>query len=135
MTHEEMLNWLKTCEGYNSHPYLDTVGKVTIGWGRCLDTVGISQDEAQLMLENDLRQAEKDLSGLFWFHYQPQHVKDALTNMVFNLGLTHFLTFKKMIHALIAKDYTTAAVEALDSKWAKQVGKRARDIALMIRQA
>ena len=36
--------------------------------------------------------------------------------------------------ALTAKDYTKASIEALDSKWATQVGQRAKDVALMMRQ-
>jgi lysozyme len=49
------------------------------------------------------------------------------------MGINRLLGFKKMIMALTVKDYTKAAIEALDSRWATQVGGRAQDVALMIR--
>ena len=129
----DVKDWIKNCEGLRLHPYLDTVEKVTIAWGRNLEN-GISIDEAEFMFENDFNRTVKELSQYSWYLNQPQHVKDALINMNFNLGIHRLLGFKKMIMALIEKDYTTAAMEALDSKWAIQVGQRAKDIALMIRQ-
>lgn len=125
--------WLKKCEDFKSHPYLDTVGKVTIGYGRNIDDNGISEQEADIMLDNDIDAARKDLSPYPWYYEQPFGVQDALTNMCFNLGLPRLLTFRKMIAALVVKNYTHAAIEALDSKWADQVGERAKDVAVMIR--
>lgn len=55
-------------------------------------------------------------------------------NMCFNLGISRLKGFKRMIVALEKKNYTVAAMEALDSKWSTQVGQRAKDIALMIRE-
>ena len=52
--------------------------------------------------------------------------------MVFNLGLSRFLNFKKFIDAMEQKDYETAGKEMLDSKWAKQVGDRAKRLKQMI---
>ena len=50
---ESLKDWIKSCEGYESHPYLDTVGKVTIGYGRNIGDNGISLEEAQIMFNND----------------------------------------------------------------------------------
>jgi lysozyme len=130
----QLRNWIKAHEGYDDHPYICTAGKLTIGYGRNLQDNGISQDEADLMLDNDMKRAEKDLLGFSWYITAPSGVKDALFNMSFNMGLTRLLGFKRMIAALIDKDYTKAAIEALDSKWATQVGQRAKDVALMIRE-
>lgn len=121
-------------EGYDDKPYLCTAGKLTIGYGRNLQDNGISQDEGDLMLENDMKRCEKDLLTCSWYLDSPSSVKDALFNMCFNLGLPRLLGFKRMIAAIKNKDYVTAAREALDSKWATQVGKRAKDVALMIRE-
>jgi lysozyme len=86
------------------------------------------------MFDNDFARAEAELKQYSWYLIQPQHIKDALMNMNFNMGITRLLGFRKMIAALIDKNYNKAAREALDSKWATQVGQRAKDIALMIRQ-
>jgi lysozyme len=132
MNEQELQAWIKNCEDLKTHPYLDTTNHVTIGWGRNLDN-GISLDEAELMFQNDFKRAANELRGYVWYVQQPVGVQCALVNMNFNLGIDKLLGFKKMIVALLAKDYTTAALEALDSKWANQVHKRANDIAVMIR--
>lgn len=116
------------------HPYTDTVGKTTIGYGRNLEDNGISFAEAQYLFENDFAQVQKQLSQYAWYRSQPENVMAALINMCFNLGITKLLGFKKMIAALTEHDYTTAALEALDSKWAIQVGERAKDVAIMMRE-
>ncbi len=131
---ESLKDWIKSCEGYESHPYLDTVGKVTIGYGRNIGDNGISLEEAQIMFNNDFARCQAELAPFDWYFDQPQNVQDALMNMCFNLGIHRLLGFSKMITALLSKDYTTAAIEALDSKWAQQVGQRAKDVAVMIRQ-
>jgi len=53
--------------------------------------------------------------------------------MCFNLGWPRLSRFEKMLEALKAKDFDTAATEALDSKWADQVGDRAKRIAEVFR--
>jgi len=129
---EDLELWIKNCEGLDLHTYVDTNGHVTVGWGRNLEN-GIRLDEAELMFKNDLEQTISELQACDWFTIQPPGVRNALINMNFNLGITKLNGFKKMIAALQAKDYTTAALEALDSRWANQVHKRANDIAVMIR--
>lgn len=126
--------WIKKCEGYSAKPYKDTVDKLTIGWGRNLDDVGISTDEAELMINNDIMSSINDLKQYSWYLIQPESVKNALINMRFNMGMPRLLAFKKMIRALINKDYVRASMEALNSKWANQVGQRAKDVAVMIRE-
>lgn len=120
-------------EGMRLKPYRDTVGKLTIGVGRNLDDNGISEDEALVMLKNDIDQAFDELSQFDWFNSLKPVKQDALVNMCFNLGLPRLLSFKRMIAALEVGDYQTAADEALDSKWAVQVGERANRIAEVIR--
>lgn len=131
---EQIEDLIKQHEGLRLKPYLDTVNKLTIGYGRNIDDLGISIEEAEFLLQNDLKRCREQLAPYPWYVNQPKNVQDALLNMCFNIGINRLLGFKRMITALIVKDYTKAAIEALDSKWATQVGQRAKDIALMIRQ-
>ncbi len=126
--------WIKACESLRMHPYIDTSGKMTIGYGRNLTDDGINSIEADYLFYNDFYRSKRELLSLQWFSEQPENVRNALLNMNFNLGITRFLEFKEMIKALQEKDYTKAASEALNSDWAKEVGERAKDIAVMIRQ-
>lgn len=114
-------------------PYLDSVGKTTIGVGRNLDDVGISKEESRIMLNNDIARVIGQMIRYSWFRDQTAPRKRALANMCFNLGLPKLLMFKKMIAALKVRDFDKASAEALDSKWARQVGNRAIRIAETIK--
>ena len=132
----ELTDLIKQHEGFRDRPYKCSAGKITIGWGRNLDDVGITEHEALLMLNNDIKKAEDDLQSVF----PPDFLFSALTyprycvlvDMMFNLGLTRFRGFKKFIAAVNEKDWQTAAHEMLDSKWAKQVKTRAFELARMM---
>ena len=121
-------------EGLRLKPYRDTVGKLTIGVGRNLDDVGITEEEALQMLHNDITRVRTRLVNTFWWFQKLSRVRrDVVTNMVFNLGLGRFKRFKKMIAALEIFDCDQAAKEMLNSKWAKQVGRRATELAKIMR--
>ena len=120
-------------EGRRNKPYTDTVGKTTIGVGRNLTDNGLRDDEIQLMLSNDIdeayRQCEKSFS---WFSEQPGRAKIVLVDMCFNIGIGLLKGFKNMLGYFERKMYTSAASELLSSKYAKQVGKRADNLAELL---
>jgi len=121
---------LERDEGLRLMPYKDTVGKLTIGIGRNLTDNGISKEEAYYMLENDVWATVNACKSIFtWFDALTEDRQVAMANMVFNMGMHAFLGFRKMIAALKAGDYETASKEMLDSKWARQVGGRAKRLA------
>lgn len=172
-------------EGFRSHPYEDTVGKLTIGYGHNLTDKGISKRIANAMfqeavsesidgenlstpkmlseimalkdinpgmiellkdigisdrigvviLNDDIKDAMADLDrNIYWWRDISEGRQRALVNMCFNLGWPRLKKFKKMLSALECGMYRRAAVEALDSKWANQVGKRANRIAKLIEE-
>lgn len=117
-------------EGLRLKPYKDTVGKLTIGVGRNLDDNGITEEEALFMLHNDISKIVQELDREFpWWRELDNVRQEVLVNMAFNLGIPKLKTFKKFLKALENRDYKTAAKEMLDSKWAKQVGRRAEELA------
>lgn len=121
-------------EGFRSKPYKDTVGKLTIGFGRNLEDVGISEIEGQILLDNDLTRARR--GALFtwpWMTDLPFTVQEVLIEMTFNMGVGGVLTFKKFLTALQRHDFMTAADEMLNSQWAQQVGARAVTLANVVR--
>ena len=52
--------------------------------------------------------------------------------MAYQLGVNGVGNFSKMLNALESGDRETAAIEALDSKWATQTPERAERVANMI---
>lgn len=116
-------------EGVRLTPYKDTLGVLTIGIGRNLDDVGITEEEALGLLKNDISRAEKSLDReIPWWVTRPEPVRRALINMCFQLGMSGLLAFKKMLACLQAGDYEGAKAHALDSLWAKQTPERAKRV-------
>lgn len=121
---------LKRDEGERLKPYRDSVGKLTIGVGRNLDDVGLSPDEVDYLLSNDIRRAQEGVLGaLPWTIGLDEPRFAVLVNMAFNMGLRGMLGFRKMLEAVAQADYESAAAELLDSTYAQQVGQRAQRLA------
>ena len=80
----------------------------------------------------DLAEAEADADALIPEDAPPE-VREIVTNMAFNLGRTKLRKFKDMLKAIKNKDYETASLEMMDSKWSAQVGDRAVNLAKRMR--
>jgi lysozyme len=114
-------------------PYTDSVGKLTIGVGRNLSDKGISFQEAQLLLANDIADATADLQAkLPWTATLDDVRKGALLNMAFNMGLGGLLEFHDFLAKMQAGNFSGAAGAMLDSLWARQVGPRATRLSIQI---
>lgn len=130
---ENIIKMLKTHEGLRLKPYRDTVGKLTIGVGRNLDDIGINEEEALHLLNNDVNRTINELrTNLSFWNKLSIIRKEALIDMCFNIGLTSFMGFKRMLVALENEDYKESARQMLDSKWARQVGRRSGDLSYMM---
>lgn len=126
---------LKLDEGVRAFPYRDSVGKLTIGVGRNLDDRGISAEEIDVLLSNDIKYAlEAAQRSLSFFDRLSDERQRVVVNMIFNLGLPRFLGFQRMIKCLECDDYLGASREMLDSKWSNQVGIRAQRLAQKMRR-
>ena len=120
-------------EGIRLRPYKDSVGKLTVGVGRNLDDVGISTDEAMLLLRNDITAATNSLEQAFpWTQAMDSVRQSALVNMAFNMGIGGLARFKNFLAACQQGDWAEAKVQMLDSIWAEQVGARAQRLAIQI---
>jgi lysozyme len=121
-------------EGRRTHPYRCSAGRVTIGVGRNLTDRGLSPDEIDLLLANDIAVARKICCVQFGaaFARATPLRQMALMSMAFNLGAPRLGGFGRMRAAILAQDWPQAAREAADSRWAAQVGSRADEIAKML---
>ena len=121
-------------EGERLKPYRDTVGKLTIGIGRNLDDVGISHDEAQLLLTSDIVSAMDGLDRAFpWWRELSDVRQMVIVDMAFNMGLTTLSKFVNTLGAMERGEYDAASHGMLQSKWARQVGGRAQTLARMMK--
>ena len=134
MDKTKLAEQLKKHEGLRLKPYTDTVGKLTLGIGRNLEDKGITEQEALFMLNNDVDYFYGQLNKkLHWFKSLDDARQNVLVNMAFNLGVAGLLTFKNMLEECKNEQYNFASIEMLDSKWAKQVGYRAEELAEQMR--
>ncbi len=124
---EELVTQLRRDEGVKLKPYRDTVGKLTIGIGRNLDDVGISNVEADTLLKNDIGRTMADLDKhLPWWLTLDAARRGVLANMAFNMGINGLLSFKNTLALIQQGRFEDAAANMLMSKWATQVGPRAK---------
>lgn len=119
---------LRRMEGKRLSPYLDSVEKLSIGYGRNIEDGEWSEDEIELMLSNDSKRAWNRASQLVeaeaWLD-MGQARRIVLADMTYNMGHGGVSRFKKMIAALNAGDYEEAARQIEDSRYFSQVGHRA----------
>jgi len=121
---------IKKHEGLKLKPYRDSKNILSIGWGRNLEQVGISESEAEILLSNDIANATYDL-----YHFLPwvQGIDDVskavLIEMCFNMGIENLLGFREFLEAVKMGDREKASKCMLDSLWANQVHGRSNDLA------
>ena len=128
---------LKREEGCVLHAYPDSLGFLTIGVGRLIDKRkggGISQAEADYLLDNDIDKARKQVDkALPWAPTLDSARYAVLVGMAFQLGLNGLLGFKNTLAMVEAGNYAGAAAGMLNSAWAKQTPARAKRMAEQMR--
>lgn len=119
------------------YAYQDSEGYWSIGVGRLIDKRRggrLRPDEIDLMLDNDIKDAEEDAKAMFpSFQKLSDARKVVLCSMAFNLGRDRLAGFKRFRAAVEAGAFEQAATEMLDSLWAKQVKGRAIRLANLMR--
>lgn len=132
MDHEKLLLSLKAHEGCRLDAYQDTVGVWTIGYGRNLQTLRIGPAQAETWLREDMLAAVLEAQKFPEYnHLDTDARRNAFTEMVFNMGAPRVRNFKNMLAAVRQSDWNRVAIEAIDSQWARQVGRRANVLAAM----
>lgn len=127
---------LKIDEGIKYEIYEDHLGYATFGIGHLItDTdeeygwpIGteVSEDRVNEVFETDVQKFINETQKVFPdLTDKPDNIQIVLINMCFNLGAPRLSKFKKFIAAINDEQWIEAAVEMMDSRWAKQVGSRA----------
>lgn len=118
--------------------YPDSEGYLTVGVGRLIDKRKggrLRPDEISYLLNNDMDEALDGLNrALPWFQNLDDARRGVLANMAFNLGLPGLLAFKNTLALVQQGKYAEASVEMLDSKWAQQVGDRAKRLSKQMKE-
>ena len=138
---ETLKDSLKSHEGMRSQVYKDHLGNRTIGYGHlCLDHEKWVDGKIyptkviNKTFEYDFNIALNDAKKLIEQESIHPDAFGVLVNMCFNMGSPRVSKFQKMLAALEVQDYQTASKDMLDSRWARQVPNRARELAEIMKQ-
>ena len=129
-----LIESIKQHEGYRSKVYDDSLGIPPIGYGFAIKDLELTEEISEQILILKLAKLESKVRKKFdWYMYLPQEGKDVVVNMCYQLGISGFSKFKKTIYLLETEQYKEASVEMLDSLWAKQTPRRAKELSEVIR--
>lgn len=126
MNREAFERHLIWAEDWRNKPYRCSAGKLSIGVGRNLDDRGLSDEEVLYLLRNDMAAAEREAKTLPYYGALDEVRQLVVCDLIFNLGLSGWLKFKRANAALAAHDYERTADEMKDSRWYEQTGRRAK---------
>ena len=122
---------IKKNEGYCNQIYFDQLNHKTIGYGhlikeneKFLPNKNYSNKYLTALFENDFKKALNDFTKNHDINHMPNNIQEVLIEMIFQLGITKFLDFKKFNKHIKKKKLYLAALEMLDSLWYHQTPKR-----------
>lgn len=128
---------LREEEGFRAHCYQDSVARWTIGFGRNIDPkggLGITREEADYLLSNDIQRSIEECERAFPFLENLNKERlSVIVQLCFQLGLPSLRKFRKMLGALERGEWKEASKELLDSRFARQVPKRAKKLARQLK--
>ena len=127
------LELIKRQEGLRLHPYDDN-GDQSIGYGRNLTSVGITEAEAEHLLLNDLDRVLDEVRSRYdYFDGLSENRQIAVLSLAYNLGATRHAKFVNHHAKMAAGLYAEGALEIYpNSLYAQQVPNRAKEIAEII---
>lgn len=129
---------IKEAEGFVTHIYKCSLGFNTIGYGHNLDANplndlqkelfnddgSISEDNATILLLNEIPKYEADARELVDFDHLNDARKALMIDLVYNLGKKGFEKFTGTRGFIVMGDYNNAWKALRASRWFKQVGHR-----------
>ena len=131
-----LLDNIKESEGFRSSVYKDTLGIDTIGYGFAIKDLHLTREDCDRILERKVAELKIRVHNKFKFIITlPESVQDVIIECCYQLGVTGFSKFKKTLAYLEKHEFEKAAVEMLDSKWAKQTPNRAKKLSDIVKYA
>jgi len=147
---EDLIKQIAHHEGVVLKVYKDSLGIDTIGIGRNLEhrgiedlelahiektmseiyENGITEQDAYFLAHRDIEIVEKELLASRPVVEELDNIRQrVLVDMAFNMGIPRLNRFYRMWSAINELDFKSAAVEMLDSLWARQVKSRSDTLA------
>jgi GH24 family phage-related lysozyme (muramidase) len=136
MNIDELREEIQNDEGRVNSVYLDHLNLPTVGIGHLIKEsdpeyglpVGTVVDDERVneLFDQDIKVTLSECEQLYGnFNDLPEEVQKILANMMFNLGRPRLSKFRKLCKAVAERNWQECAVQMEDSRWHKQVTKRA----------
>lgn len=119
-------------EGFRPRVYLDSRGVETIGYGFAIHDLELTEAESLDMLYYRIVQVRTHLYLYHWFRELDVVRQAAMIDLAYDVGVNGLLHFVCMIAHLREHEWRAASEEMLRSRWATEVGDRARSDATII---
>ena len=130
-----LIDNLKESEGFRARVYKCTEGYDTIGYGFAIKDLVMDEDIATMILERKVGDIKLIVNQKIPFIKDlPEKVQDVLYEMYYQMG-NSLWKFKKTIQFLRLNEFENAAIEMLDSRWAKQTPNRAKKLSDIVKYA
>ena len=147
---DELIKQIAHHEGVVLKVYKDSLDIDTIGIGRNLEhrgiedlelahiektmseiyENGITEQDAYFLAHRDIEIVEKELLASRPVVEELDNIRQrVLVDMAFNMGIPRLNRFYRMWSAINELDFKSAAIEMLDSLWARQVKSRSDTLA------
>ena len=93
-----LIDDIKKHEGFSPVVYKCTAGYDTIGYGKRIKYLKVTEEQSLEWLKEDLEHLHYVLADKYnWFLPAEEEVKDIVMEMAYQLGVTAFSKFKKTI--------------------------------------
>jgi lysozyme len=128
-TKQSLKKRIEKHEGRRAKPYKDTLGNMTGGVGRNLEAIPFSQDEMDLMFENDFKRAVRGAESFPEYRSLSEARQGVILELCFWIGPGGLRKFVRMWAAIRTHRWEKAKKELLDSKLHSQVPGRTEMLA------
>ena len=126
---------IKKNEGFSLKPYKDQLGYYTIGFGHLIRKnedryfkTKYKKKYLEQIFQLDFNKALNDYKKFLYKKNHKKNDKELLIEMVFQLGLSGVLKFRKMLFYLNKRQKYMVCLQMLDSLWCKQTPLRVKNL-------
>tara|TARA_B110000196_G_C21019239_1_gene601909 strand:- start:359 stop:787 length:429 start_codon:yes stop_codon:yes gene_type:complete len=135
LTYRNLKKRIKKNEGYSKKPYTDQLGFLTIGYGHLikpnekhfLKNKFNNKDFKRIFL-HDFNKSVNDYNKNLRFYSSQIKDKELLIEMIFQIGVSGVLKFKKLLKNISKDNKNLVCFEMMDSVWYKQTPKRVKKL-------
>ncbi len=123
---------LKRHEGFSPTPYYNSAKELCIGYNHKLDNKGITEEEAEIFLANDLISLQQKIKQTYLVKHCNSPRLAALVHFSYYIGISGLGNFKQMLHAIEVGEFGCDLEEILHSHWARKSPSRAIELVMQL---